>query len=110
MSKLYNEKDYIDAFYELENGWWWYSTINYVTVIPKHGNVKRRIKESNIRNRWVKSFITPYICDKCDYVWTEDIYQGRKVSIIHDDFPRFKLKCKTCQFCDGDKNNEQIRK
>lgn len=97
MSKIYNEQENIDRYDELENGWWWYSILRNPPTSRGRQSEPVKFRYGNV---YLKS-IAPLLCDKCGYTWTPVInkFKNIKASIIHEGFPKYKLRKKTCEFC-----------
>lgn len=94
MENLYKVENDIKNFYNLTNGWWWYSITKNVVI---NGNEKVALAKQSRISLAVK----PMVCDVCDFVWTPEIdtLGGKKVSFLLEDFPKRGLKKERCQFC-----------
>jgi|TARA_R100000093_G_C1941857_1_gene72460 hypothetical protein len=95
---LYDEEKDSKNFHDLENGWWWYSCTQSVIL---HGDTKLALEKQRQSERYIRA-TKPFLCDLCNFVWTLEVHpvSGKKVSILHEDFPRRGLKKKRCQFCE----------
>ena len=94
MENLYKVEDDIENFYNLTNGWWYYSVTRNVVI---HGNEKVALA----KKRRIPMSVNPMLCNVCNFVWTYEIDTSgdNEVSFILEDFPRRGLKKKICHFC-----------